>query len=181
MRWARLLVRIALAAGATSVIVFLLLVLALRVIVVPRIGDYRDEITAMIGKNAGRSVTIGQIEAGWDGWSPTLRLIDFKLMDQAGNQALALPQIETSVSWRSIVAGEIRLRRLEVSGPQLLIRRDRQGHLFVGGMDLEQQPEQQDSAAAEWFAKQPQVSIRDGTLLWQDEMRGAPPLRLEQV
>ncbi|MEO6410602.1 MAG: DUF3971 domain-containing protein, partial [Burkholderiaceae bacterium] len=95
--------------------------------------------------------------------------------------ALALPRIDTSVSWRSIVAGEIRLRRLDISGPQLLIRRDRKGHLSVAGMDVEQPAENQDNAAAEWFARQRQVTIRNGTVLWQDELRDVPPLRLEQV
>src|SRR5688572_24604643 len=98
--------------------------LTVRLVVVPRIGDFRDDITALIIKNVGRPVSIGNIEAGWDGWSPTLTLSDFRLYDQAGVAALTLPRIETTVSWRSILIGDIRLARLELDGPQLLVRRD---------------------------------------------------------
>jgi uncharacterized protein YhdP len=105
MRWVRTLARAALVAGVTFTMMFLMLVLVVRLVVVPRIGDFRDEITAMIGNSIGRKVTIAEINAGWDGWSPTLNLVDFRLFDTAGNQALTLPRIETSVAWRSLVAG----------------------------------------------------------------------------
>ncbi len=181
LRWLRLLARVVLVSGATLTILFLMTVLAVRLLVVPHIGDYRAEITSMIADNVGRKVSIGEINAGWNGWSPTLNLVDIRLFDAAGNEALALPRVDTSVSWRSIVAGEIRLRRLDVTSPQLLIRRDRKGHLSIAGMDMEQPAESQDNAAAEWFAKQRLVTIRDGTVMWQDDLRDAPPLRLEQV
>ncbi|MEP7085267.1 MAG: AsmA family protein, partial [Betaproteobacteria bacterium] len=170
-RWLRWLMRFVFYAGASFAIFFFLLMLAVRLVVVPHIGDYRDDITALIAKGAGRNVSIGQIEAGWDGWSPTLSLSDFKLFDQKGIAALTLPKIETSVSWRSVLMGEIRLRRLEVTGAQLLVRRDPQGRLSVGGMDMERPAEQEDSAAADWFIKQRQVVFRDGTLVWLDELR----------
>src|SRR5437773_1760182 len=82
IRWLRALVRAIVVAGATLTILFLLLVLAVRLVVVPRIGDFREDITTLIANNIGRSVSIGAINAGWDGWSPTLSLIDFKLMDR---------------------------------------------------------------------------------------------------
>ena len=180
-RWLRWLLRLVLYAGASLAILFFLLMLAVRLVVVPHIGDYREEITGQIAKSTGRTVSIGQIDAGWDGWSPTLTLSDFKLFDQKGVAAVTLPKVETSVSWRSVLIGEISLRRLEVSGAQLLVRRDAQGRLYVGGMDLEKPAEQDDPAMADWFIKQRQVVFRDGTLVWQDELRNALPLRLERV
>jgi len=181
LRWLRLATRAVLFATAASVVLVLLTMLAVRTIVVPRIGDYRDEITSLIARNIGRSVSIGELVAGWDGWSPTLTLVDFRLLDAGGREALALPRIETSLSWRSLVGGELTLRRLEVSGAQLLVRRDVQGRISVAGVDMEHSAESQDNAAAEWFASQRRVVIRNGTLIWHDELRAAPPLRLEQV
>jgi uncharacterized protein (TIGR02099 family) len=179
--WLRWLTRFVFYVGASFAIFFLLLMLAVRLVVVPRIGDFREEITSLIAKGVGRTVSIGVIDAGWDGWSPTLSMSDFRLFDQNGNAALTLPHIETSVSWRSVLIGEIRLRRLEVSGAQLLIRRDPQGHLHVGGIEMNQPEDQEDSAVSEWFIKQRLVEIRDGTVIWQDELRKAAPLRLESV
>lgn len=178
MRW---LTRFVFYVGASIAIVFFLLMLAVRLVIVPRVGDYREDITALIAKGIGRTVSIGQIEAGWDGWSPTLSLTDFRLFDQNGNAALTLPQVETSVSWRSVVTGEISLRRLDVTGAQLLVRRDRQGHMHVGGMDMDQAVDREDSAVTDWFIAQRQVVIHDGTVVWLDELRAAPPLRLDRV
>lgn len=179
--WLRWLTRFVLFGGASLAIVFFLLMLAVRLVVVPRIGDYREDITALIAKQVGRNVSIGAIEAGWDGWSPTLALSDFRLFDQSGNAALTLPRVETSVSWRSVLNGEINLRRLEISGAELLVRRDRQGRVHVGGMNMDRPPDEEDSAATDWFFAQRQVVIREGTVVWQDELRNAAPLRLDQV
>ncbi|MEO8132930.1 MAG: YhdP family protein [Betaproteobacteria bacterium] len=176
-----MLVRFTYYAFATIAILAFLAMLAVRLLIVPRIGDFRDDITALIADNIGRAVSIGRIDAGWDGWSPTLALTDFKLFDQAGVAALTLPRVETSISWRSILIGEIRLLRLDVYGPQLLIRRDAQGRLHVGGMDVDRSAEPYDPAPAEWLLRQRRVAINDGTLTWVDEMRQAPPLRLDQV
>ena len=179
--WLRWLMRFVLYAGASFAIVFFLLMLAVRLVVVPRIGDFRPEITSLLSKGVGRTVSIGEIDAGWDGWSPTLSMSDFKLFDLNGNAALTLPRIETSVSWQSVLIGEIRLRRLEISGAQLLVRHDKQGHLHIGGMDMDRPEEQEDSLVADWFFAQRQVAIRDGTIVWQDELRNAAPLRLDRV
>ena len=175
------MLRAAMIAFVTIAIIFLLLVLSVRLIVVPNIGSFRNDITAQIAKGIGRDVTIGGIDAGWDGWSPTLSLSELKLFDGGGREVLALPRIETSVSWQSVLIGEIRLRRLDVSGTQLLVRRDAQGHVHIGGIDMDRQTDHEDSAAADWFIKQRGVALHDGIVVWHDEMRGAPPIRFEQV
>ena len=105
------MLRAVMIAFVTIAIIFLLLVLSVRLIVVPNIGSFRNDITAQIAKGIGRDVTIGAIDAGWDGWSPTLSLSELKLFDGGGREVLALPRIETSVSWQSVLIGEIRLRR----------------------------------------------------------------------
>src|SRR5690348_1335485 len=84
MRWLRLLMRMAILAAASLTVLFLLLVVVVRFVVVPHIGDYRDEITRLIAHNIGRQVSIGKLDAGWDGWSPTLDLVDFTLFDASG-------------------------------------------------------------------------------------------------
>ena len=178
MRW---LIRAVFVTSVTLVIVFLVLALGVRLVVVPNIGSFRNDITAHIAKGVGRDVAIAEIEAGWDGWSPTLSLVDFTMFDSAGRAALKLPRVETSVSWRSVLLGEVRLRRFDVTGAQLLVRRDAQGRIHVGGIDVEQRTDDDDSAAADWFIKQRLVAFRQGTLVWQDEFRKAPALRLENV
>ena len=121
LHWLQWLMRAVLIGVVSLAIVFLLLVLGVRMIVVPHIGGFRDDITTQLGKAIGRQVSMGTIEAGWDGWSPTLSMADLKLFDVSGREALTFPHIETSVSWQSVMLGEIRLRRLDVSGAQLLI------------------------------------------------------------
>src|SRR4029078_6395865 len=95
LRWLRLATRAVLFATAAAVVLVLLTMLAVRTGVVPRIRDYRDEITSLIARNIGRSVSIGELVAGWDGWSPTLTLVDFRLFDAGGRAAPGLPGLGT--------------------------------------------------------------------------------------
>src|SRR5437868_3686139 len=96
MRCLRFATRMVLVAAACVTLLFLLAMVGVRFVVVPHIGDYRDEITQLIARNIGRQVSIGALNAGWDGWSPTLDLVEFTLFDASGRPALALPRIEMS-------------------------------------------------------------------------------------
>src|SRR6476619_168725 len=87
MRWLRLATRMAIVAAVSVTVLFLLVMVGVRFVVVPHIGDYRDEITQLIARNIGRQVSIGALNAGWDGWSPTLDLVDFTLFDASGRPA----------------------------------------------------------------------------------------------
>ncbi|MBI5005684.1 MAG: TIGR02099 family protein [Nitrosomonadales bacterium] len=157
-----------------------LLLLALRYRILPDIERYHADITAAAVMAVGQPLTIGKIEADWDGLRPRLLFTDVKILDQQGRVALSLPRIENTVAWTSLPTAELRFHSLLIDSPDLSVRRDGQGRLYVAGIPLEgRSAAGQDSA--DWLLHQSSMIIRNGRITWQDEMRAAPLLELKQV
>ena len=156
------------------------LLLTLRYRVLPDIERYHEQITAAASAAIGQPLTIGKIEADWYGLRPRLLLSDVKILDKQGKVALSLPLLENTVAWTSLPTAELRFHSLLIDSPDLSVRRDAQGHWYVAGIALgASSAEGQDSA--DWLLHQSSVVIRNGRITWQDELRAAPTLVLEQV
>lgn len=172
-RW---LVRVVAYLLVVAWLVFAGVVMGLRYWVLPHIDDYRDDIALSISKSAAQKVTIGEIDAGWHGLRPYLVLRELTVHDRQGRPALVLGRVESTLSWLTLVVGDLRLHTLELSDPNLAIRRDAAGHFFVGGVAVAQTDEE--PGFADWLLAQKRVIVRDATISWNDEQRGAPPLVL---
>lgn len=175
-RW---LYRIAILALFLAGLAFAGAVLALRYWILPDIGQYREDIASSITRAAGQRVTIGQIGANWEGLRPHLTLGDVRVYDRQGRQALALQDVESTLSWWSLLLAEVRLHSLEINNPALDIRRDAQGRMFIAGIELDRQST--DTGFADWVLQQSRIVIRNAQVEWRDELRQAPPLTLQQV
>jgi uncharacterized protein (TIGR02099 family) len=174
--------RTVLALGVGAAVLFALLLLSLRFWLLPNIESYRGYIVAALSRGIGQDVQIGRLEAGWDGWNPTLTLTDLSIVDANGRRVLNLPRVNNSVSWRSLFVLDLRLRMLEIERPQLDIRRDAQGKIHVAGMTIDPTAERSsDSRAADWLLRQRSVVVRDALIFWQDDLREAPQLVLDRV
>lgn len=171
--------RIAVIASAAMAVLVALAIISLRYWILPDIAQYRDRIAASVSGAIGNQLTIGKIDADWQGLQPRLRLADVRILDEQGQPALALHHIDGSLSWMSLLAAEVRLARLEIDRPELLIRRDPQGRLFVGGVALSR--EGSDGSLANWLLRQSRIVVRDALIVWVDEQRTAAPLVLQQV
>jgi uncharacterized protein (TIGR02099 family) len=152
---------------------------ALHAFIVPRIGELRPELEMRASRVLGIPVHIGRIEVLSEGFAPVFQLSDVVLLDPAGRPALTLPRVLAAVSPRSLLA--LGFEQLYIDGPQLDIRRDKSGHLFVAGLDFSRGGGESDSHSADWFFSQPEFVIRGGTVRWTDDLRAMPPLSLEQV
>ncbi len=53
--------------------------------------------------------------------------------------ALAFDRVETEIGWSSLLFFELRLHRLEIDAPQLEIRRDASGTVFIAGLQVGQE------------------------------------------
>ena len=178
-RWLKWLRRVGgMLIGVYFVVAFGLL--AVRFWILPSIADYKVEIAAAVSRALGERVEIAGIKAGWRGFRPRLELDGVKVFDRRGDEALALPYVNVTVSWRSLAVGELRFKSLVLDWPDLVIRRDPQGRMFVAGLELKPE-ERPDGSAADWLLRQDEIVIRDATLEWSDELRGAVPIRLERV
>lgn len=170
--------RITLIALWASIFIFATSVLTLRYFVLPQIQDYKPNIEQRVSKAAGQKITIGRIEASWDGLDPHLSLFDVVVHDQRDRPALTLGHVEASLSWLSVPLLEPRLSLLAIHKPELTIRREPNGTLYVAGIAM--------GGAARpdfpnWLLRQSQIDVVDATVLWQDDLRQAPPLTLNDL
>jgi len=155
---------------------------ALHIFIVPRIGDYRDVLQQQASRAMGVRLEIGgiQTQGGW--WVPWFEVNDVRLFDREGREALRLPRVLAAVSPLSLVRGKF--EQLDIEQPELEIRRDAQGHVWVAGLDTQMGGE---GGGADWFFSQPEFVVRGGVVHWRDESRAdrtqasAPVLTLKAV
>ena len=158
---------------------FVVLVLVLRYVVLPHIEDYRVDIEQLASRTLGQGISIGRIEASWYGINPDLTLVDVRVADHEGRLALAFDRVEAILSWWSVPSGQLKLRLLRIDEPTLSLRRASDGSMFIAGIPLAQHAG--DNSVGDWILKQRRIRIRGATLVWQDELRQAPDLILEDV
>jgi len=155
---------------------------ALHIFIVPRIGDYREALQEQASRAMGVRVDIGSIRAQ-SGWLlPWFEVSDIVLFDREGREALRLPRVLAAVSPRSVLFGQF--EQLDIEQPELEIRRDADGHVWVAGLDTGAAG---DGSGADWFFSQPEFVVRQGVVHWRDESRPseaqtiAPALTLRGV
>jgi len=158
-----------------------LALLGLRFFVLPRVADYRAEVARFVSDSVGARVEIGAIEAEWFALHPRLALTGVRVLDPRGDEALVLPYVEATVAWRSLLYMAPRLRSLVFDRPGLRMRRGADGRLFIAGLALRGDAAAGGRSIADWVLDQDEILIRDASLEWTDELRGAPPLRLDHV
>ena len=156
--------------------------------ILPRVGEWRDELAQQATQALGAPVRVGQVVGRADGIWPVLVLREVQILDGQGRAALRLPEVEARLSLATLsptalIDGELRLGGLVVVGPELDIRRDRAGVLHIAGLSLPSGASQpgEGSAAGDWVLSQSRIQIRQGTVRWSDEYLGAPTLALSQV
>lgn len=159
-------------------LIFVVLILALRYAVLPRIGDYQSEIERAATQAVGLPVKIGRIEARWRGLNPDLVLDEVMVADHQGAPAFTLARIEGVLSWHTLWRLRPTLALLAFDRPVLHIRRETTGKITVAGVDTEGES---DPAFGEWVLQQRRIRIRDATIVWDDRLRQAPPLVLEDL
>lgn len=176
----RSLLRFALALVFAAASLFLTLWLTLHWGILPRIEQWRPQLEAQASRALGVPVRIGGITAESHGWVPSFELRDVTLLDAQQRPALQLPRVAAALSARSLLAMELRFEQLLIEGPQLEVRRDAAGRVFVAGLDMSA-GSGGDGALGDWFFRQTEFIIRNGSLYWTDELRDAPTLALTQV
>ena len=160
--------------------------LIVRYGILPRINDLRPQIEQHLSRSLDIRLTIGDLTADWSGLNPTLSIHDLKVDDAEGLPVLNVPNAFALVSWRSILAMDLQLSRLEINGVSLVAARREDGTFALAGHTLssfEQDRLELSSnvLAVRWLLKQGQIIVRDATLRWHDHQRQAPELVLSNV
>ncbi|ENO87733.1 hypothetical protein C666_10350 [Thauera linaloolentis 47Lol = DSM 12138] len=153
--------------------------LLLRYAALPAVGEFRAEIAEVAGQALGLPVTIDAIDGDWAGWRPRLILRRVTVSDAEGQPALHLPRVDATLAWSSLLRWQAHFHRLEIAAPELRLRRDADGRLFVAGLPVS--ADEGRGGGLDWLLAQRQIVIHDAVLRWDDRLRGAPELVLDKV
>ena len=91
-------------------------ILGMRYFVLPRVQDYRTDITSIASETIGQKITIGKLDAGWDGLNPHFDLRQVTIYDPQQRPALQFDHIEASLLWTCLPRKWSRLFRGVRSG-----------------------------------------------------------------
>ncbi len=174
--------RIALGLSLAGWAVALAAWVSLQWLILPRLDEWRPRVEALATRALGHPVQIGKLAAQGAGWLPTFTLHDVVLRDPAGQEALRLPRVQAALSVPSLLGLRLRFAQLLIEDARLVVRRDKAGRLFVGGLALGGGgPALAGDASTDWVFEQHEILVRGGTLRWLDEQRDAPALALADV
>jgi len=99
----------------------------------PLVAEYRGEIEAKARTALDMPLSIGSLEGRWSGFAPVLMAHD--VMVGEGTNALRLDQVQVVPDiWASLLAREVRIAHLEVSGLQVSVKEDQNGHWALQGL-----------------------------------------------
>jgi len=157
--------------------------LVLHWAILPHIDDWRGRIETQASAALGLKLSIGSVQVRSGGWVPAVEMRDLRFSDTRDREVLRLPMVSAALSARSLLAFELRFEQLLIDGPQLEVRRDKQGKIFVAGLSVDDTDRASTDGAelADWFFSQHEFVVLHGTLRWVDEGRDAPPLKLSDV
>lgn len=168
-----------LALALLGVVLFAAAVIALRYFVLPDITHYREDIAAAVSQASGQRVAIGSVAADWHGIRPHLSLGNVVVSGPQGQAGVSFERVETTLSWMTLLVGEIRLYSLELMYPKLALRREADGLIYVSDVAINRPGAK--SGFADWLMRQQRVAVSHGELVWDDKLRQVPPLALGDV
>ena len=177
--WWLLLALVIMAGTAWSILLFGIL---------PRIGNWRDDLAQQATKALGVTVRIDNLSGHVEGGFPVITFKGVSLLDERGKPTLTLPEVQARVSPATLLPSsiwrrELHMGRLVLVRPELEVRRDKQGRLHVAGqvIDPAASASSGSSDMADWLLSQKLIRIEDGVLTWIDEMRPVSPVRLSSL
>ncbi|MEY3580456.1 MAG: hypothetical protein RI984_1560 [Pseudomonadota bacterium] len=174
------LLRWSVAAVLIAYFLFCGVFLTLRYLILPNVGLYKSEIEQVASQFVGKQIGVDEINASWSGLHPRLQLKGVVIHGDSDQAVLTLPEVDATLSWITLVAGQLRLEELEILQPDLEIMRDEKGKIFIAGIALNMD-KSGDTKGLDWLLSQKQISIINGSLRWQDKLRGAPELELKDL
>ena len=174
-RLARILGWLSLAGGILCGVLYVVM----RAWLFPWFGENREWVAAKLSGTVGAPVSIERLKADWSGLRPRLYLGGLTI--RSGERAaLRLEQVEATLSWQSLPRWMPHFYALDIVGPEIELERDKDGVFTVAGIRMDPDAQDRGNPIA-WMLEQPQITVRDAALVWNDGLRGAPPLRLTEV
>ena len=144
----------------------------------PRVADYRTEIADWLGAKLHMELQIGQLDAGWSGYYPTLNAGDLQLQmqsEQGPHLALKINRLELQLApWRSLLHWQPIFKQLHLQGVNAHWRQQ-DGH-WLPPVEAAQEHDRRPLASASGWQQllalalsQPELRLSDSTLVLEPE------------
>ncbi|MDR0635410.1 MAG: TIGR02099 family protein [Azoarcus sp.] len=150
-----------------------------RLWVFPWLGEHPEWVAAELSRASGVPVSIDRLAVDWPGLRPRLRLGGLA-MNTGERAVLRLERVEGTLAWMSLLHWMPYFHRLEIVSPEIELGRGKDGVFTVAGIRIVPRAGQGGDPLA-WLFGQTHVVVSNATLTWNDELRAAPPLRLEEA
>lgn len=154
------------------------LLLATRWWVLPQVDRFRPEIEAIASRAAGAEIRIGRVSAGWDTLNPRFALEDVRV-GPPGAPGLALPRLDATLSWTSLLRATPIFDSLVVRAPELSVRRLADGRFDVAGFMVDPGAPGEDRRLLTWLLAQNRIIVTGASLHWSDERNPVAPRALD--
>ena len=157
-----------------------LAVVVLRWWIVPRINDFRPQVESRLSGVLGVPVRIDELVADGDNkFVPSFAAHGVHVAQPDGTAGLVLPTVKVALSVPSLL--RLRADQIAIVSPQLLVQRAADGSLRIAGLPVDLSGSQGDSSGADWLFRQREVVLQGGSVTWDDQQRGLPPVTFSDV
>ncbi|HOY69785.1 MAG TPA: YhdP family protein [Methylotenera sp.] len=160
------------------ILIVLVVALGIHFYVFPHINEYKNKIASYASVAAKQKVEIGNIQADWLGFNPHLTVANIVIYDAENRPALQLNNTDATFSWLSIPKLEPHLAAFTIRAPELTIRRNIHGKIFIAGINTEGESKPD---LPNWLLRQTQFDVQNAKVVWLDELRNAPPISLNNL
>ncbi len=168
-------------------LILLAVLLSAARLLLPQLGQYKQELEIEISQIIGQPVSIAEFEIGWHGYGPRLFLHDVQLLDRAGGQVLFAfneAHIDASLPL-TLYRAQVALQDLTLDGIELTLVRQADGRFSLGEMALPQAETESDgsggAAVFDWLFRQKTLAIENSTLYFHDKQRDNFSLTVRDV
>ncbi len=168
-----------------------LVALVLRFAVLPNVERYQVDIISRAASASGMDVSAGAIRGGWSGFRPYIEIENLVFLEPAsststlrpaGAVALKLPQVKASLSWWSLLLGQIRFAEVSLQAPELALTRGKDGLIYFAGQALNQpKTGEDDGRLLSFLLEQPGLRVQHASLTWRDDLTPHGELRFTDV
>ena len=170
--------KIGIAFAITYALFIILSSLAFQFYIKPNLNNYKTKIEDLASQATGQIIKINSLNGRWDFINPEIALNEVVLKDGQNNTTLELKEISADFSWLSPFYLKPTLSEIRLQGPKLLIKRDTNNKIFIGGVPIDGPS---NNKLTNWLLNQKKVSIQQGEIDWHDEYRQAAILTLKDL
>ncbi|WP_182344657.1 YhdP family protein [Comamonas koreensis] len=162
------------------VLLMAMAVAALHWWIVPRINDFRPQVESRLSQALGVPVRIDRLQAdGNNSLVPAIAVQGLRIAQPDGSAGFTLDTIQVALSVPSLL--RLRAEQIVINAPQLTVQRAADGSVRVAGVLVETSQNQDSGSAADWLFRQREVLVQGGSITWDDQLRGLPPVTFSDV